>query len=68
MTILATHFAIVLGAWRLRVRIDLDEPRESQLGDEDDRPAPRRAALRGNDGWAAMPWSEPRFVPPGPAT
>jgi hypothetical protein len=27
MTILATHFAIVLGAWRLRVRIDLDEPR-----------------------------------------
>ncbi len=28
MTILATHFAIVLGAWRLRVRIDLDEPRE----------------------------------------
>ena len=28
MTIMATHFAIVLGAWRLRVRIDLDEPRE----------------------------------------
>jgi|GEM_PF-4650090 hypothetical protein len=27
MTILATHFAIVLGAWRLRVRIDIDEPR-----------------------------------------
>ena len=27
MTIMATHFAIVLGAWRLRVRIDLDEPR-----------------------------------------
>ena len=31
MTILATHFAVVLGAWRLRVRIDLDEPRESEL-------------------------------------
>jgi len=28
MTIMATHFAIVLGAWRLRVRIDLDEPRD----------------------------------------
>jgi hypothetical protein len=27
MTIMATHFAIVLGAWRLRIRIDLDEPR-----------------------------------------
>ena len=24
---MATHFAIVLGAWRLRIRIDLDEPR-----------------------------------------
>jgi hypothetical protein len=34
MTIMATHFAIVLGAWRLRVRIDLDEPRESELRDE----------------------------------
>ncbi len=28
MTIMATHFAIVLGAWRLRIRIDIDEPRE----------------------------------------
>ncbi len=28
MTILATHFAIVLGAWRLRIRIDIDEPRD----------------------------------------
>ena len=34
MTIMATHFALVLGAWRLRVRIDLDEPRESELTDE----------------------------------
>ncbi|HTJ28603.1 MAG TPA: hypothetical protein VMA36_20790 [Candidatus Limnocylindria bacterium] len=28
MTIIATHFSLVLGAWRLRVRIDLDEPRD----------------------------------------
>ncbi len=28
MTILATHFSLVLGAWRLRVRIDIDEPRD----------------------------------------
>lgn len=28
MTILATHFALVLGSWRLRVRIDIDEPRD----------------------------------------
>lgn len=28
MTILATHFALVLGSWRLRVRIDVDEPRD----------------------------------------
>jgi hypothetical protein len=28
MTIMATHFAVVLGAWRLRVRIDIDEPRD----------------------------------------
>jgi hypothetical protein len=33
MTIMATHFSLVLGAWRLRVRIDIDEPR--------DEPAPR---------------------------
>ncbi len=41
MTILATHFAIVLGAWRLRVRIDLDEPREAELKDV---PAPQPQA------------------------
>jgi hypothetical protein len=34
MTIMATHFALVLGAWRLRVRIDIDEPRECELRDE----------------------------------
>jgi hypothetical protein len=28
VTILATHFALVLGSWRLRVRIDIDEPRD----------------------------------------
>jgi hypothetical protein len=28
VTIIATQFALVLGAWRLRVRIDIDEPRE----------------------------------------
>jgi hypothetical protein len=39
MTILATHFSLVLGAWRLRVRIDLDEPREA---DVDESAAPRR--------------------------
>ncbi len=33
MTIMATHFAIVLGAWRLRVRIDLDEPRSDACDD-----------------------------------
>ena len=42
MTIMATHFAIVLDAWRLRVRIDIDEPRESELDDE--RTAPRADA------------------------
>lgn len=46
MTIMATHFAIVLGAWRLRVRIDLDEPRESELRD-DPAPAARQAAPDG---------------------
>ncbi len=28
MTIIATQFALVLGAWRLRIRIDIDEPRD----------------------------------------
>lgn len=48
MTILATHFAIVIGAWRLRIRIDLDEPRESDLRD-----APA----------AAPPAAQPNAVP-----
>ena len=60
MTIMATHFAIVLGAWRLRVRIDLDEPRGDAAGSgtlADDRPAaahahePTRAAASSAPRW-----------------
>ena len=43
MTIMATHFALVLGAWRLRVRIDIDEPRESELTESRDAAQPARA-------------------------
>jgi hypothetical protein len=49
MTIMATHFAIVLGAWRLRVRIDLDEPRADAVDSgtlADDRPAAAHAHER----------------------
>ena len=62
MTIVATHFAIVLGAWRLRVRIDLDEPR-LEVGDAgtaaDDR---SESAVRGRydarpAASAASPWN-----------
>lgn len=49
MTILATHFSLVLGAWRLRVRIDIDEPRDERAGAERrdgyTEQAPHRAAL-----------------------
>ncbi len=48
MTILATHFSIVLGAWRLRVRIDVDEPRASEI-DEPPRAMPRAAGERAYD-------------------
>jgi hypothetical protein len=44
MTIMATHFAIVLGAWRLRVRIDLDEPRESELSEATSQAQPSAPA------------------------
>lgn len=44
MTIMATHFAIVLGAWRLRIRIDIDEPRESELRDVEPAPPPTASA------------------------
>ncbi len=43
MTIMATHFAVVLGSWRLRVRIDVDEPRESELS-ETPPPSPAAAS------------------------
>jgi hypothetical protein len=33
MTIMATHFTIVLGVWRIRLRLDIDEPRESELAE-----------------------------------
>ncbi len=66
MTIMATHFAIVLGAWRLRVRIDLDEPHERESGENDDAPPAPRSARYGNDGWAAAPYGEPRFAPSDP--
>lgn len=46
MTILATHFSLVLGAWRLRVRIDIDEPR--------DEPE-RREQPPAHDGWPTAP-------------
>jgi len=48
MTIMATHFAIVLGAWRLRIRIDIDEPREdgSRSGTLADERAQSASAAR----------------------
>lgn len=46
MTILATHFSLVLGAWRLRVRIDIDEPHDERRDRE--QAAPR-------DEWAGSP-------------
>jgi hypothetical protein len=59
MTILATHFSLILGAWRLRVRIDLDEPREADI---DASAAPRRHA----DESAAIPQRDlPTFAPRG---
>lgn len=53
MTIMATHFTIVLGAWRIRLRFDIDEPSESELGDA--RPqaaaAPQRDELLRVPSW-----------------
>ena len=60
MTIMATHFAIVLGAWRLRVRIDIDEPREAELREEA-APALRPAQAP----QAAAQPGEPRIAPWG---
>ncbi len=46
MTILATHFSLVLGAWRLRVRVDIDEPRDEPLAARAPEPAaPEQARL-----------------------
>ena len=59
MTILATHVAIVLGAWRLRIRIDIDEPRAADL----------EGALSGaagrNEAPGPAPRDEPRFAARG---
>ena len=62
MTIMATHFAIVLGAWRLRIRIDLDEPREDAFEPgtlADDRAQSASAARNGTRAAAsaASPWN-----------
>jgi len=62
MTIMATHFAIVLGAWRLRIRIDLDEPREEAFdaGTAADDRAPATSAARNGTrprASAASPWN-----------
>lgn len=50
MTIMATHFALVLGAWRLRVRIDIDEPRESELAADDGERGPAAYDRAASDG------------------
>ena len=62
MTIMATHFAIVLGAWRLRVRIDLDEPREDArdagtLADDRSQPGNRSRYETRPAASAASPWN-----------
>ena len=59
MTIFASHFALVLGAWRLRIRIDLDEPRESEL---EERQAP---AAHRHDAPQAASREMPSFSPRG---
>jgi hypothetical protein len=61
MTIMATHFAIVLGAWRLRVRIDLDEPREDvdsgTLADDRSQPGPDAPYRMRPTVSSAPPWN-----------
>ncbi|HTD37401.1 MAG TPA: hypothetical protein VK669_07795 [Candidatus Limnocylindrales bacterium] len=52
MTIMAAHFGITLGIWRVRLRIDIDEPRESELRDE---PVPQPPVMP-----AAAPSAEPQ--------
>lgn len=62
MTIMATHFALVLGAWRLRVRIDLDEPRgdavdSGTLADDRSQPGARGRYDARPAASAASPWN-----------
>jgi len=73
MTIFASHFSLVLGAWRLRVRIDLDEPRESELRAADAPAAQRPASsadaagvAAGHPDWPPPPWlrGEGRYPAP----
>jgi hypothetical protein len=45
MTIIATQFSLVLGAWRVRLRFDIDEPSEAQL----EEPSGARGAGVGMD-------------------
>lgn len=62
MTIMAAHFGITLGIWRLRVRIDVDEPRESELREQ---PVPERAAAAES---AGGPGTAAYVAPPPGAT
>ena len=57
MTIMAAHFGITLGVWRLRLRIDIDEPRESELRDD---AAPHTAAPAAEPAPADTPLAPPR--------
>lgn len=54
MTIMATHFALVLGAWRLRIRIDIDEPRDSELAER--QPVQAAAAAAPDDALRIPTW------------
>jgi hypothetical protein len=56
MTIMATHFSLVLGAWRLRVRIDLDEPRESELREGETPAAAPATMTAAQPEWRPPPW------------
>ena len=62
MTIMAAHFGITLGIWRLRVRIDVDEPRECELREQ---PAPDNAGAGGS---AGAPSAAAYVAPPHGAT
>jgi hypothetical protein len=62
VTIMATHFALVLGAWRLRIRIDIDEPRadvvdSGTLADDRTQPGARARYDARPAASAASPWN-----------